>query len=1425
MQAITQASLFTYIFVYVHILFFIVSDDETETILNTPSSLEKEEEPLSPELEEESSVQDESDKESEIPVPTTQASDTIKPKEPSDISDAKVSQVGSEAEQIMPTTEVPSVPVKVDEITDEESMKEFEQAVEKEDQSVTTIMPPVYDSGAQMATTLKPLEDAEKDEEEIKQDSEEDSNTEKQQVEAQEKEGEKDESEESSSQEPEKDGSTSSSSSSSEEKAPETVDSSVEITTEASVAVDSSVEVTTEAPVAVDSSVEVTTEAPKTGDSSVEVATKAPETVDSSVEVTTEASVDGESESATVKPVSLGSEEGKVEDSTQSVGAEDLKQPAPEDLKQPTPEDLNQSETDDEKSTVTTSAPSQNMKEESAEPVSVESEQPDEIAATTISPVTEAGSEELKETEEKMGEQVTTMQPPSEDAALEGETQKLEDDDSVDIPTTTSPIDMEPSSIIKEDESSMESEKDVEPTTEKSDPMSIIVEAAEDSTELPTGMGQSETGMTAPEKEDEATTQNVAEVPEAEYIDQLVPEEEKGVVDGQKPGTEGGQTVEIMPEVDKPGNMTMPESMTEPSIMGVSVVEGEYPESLSLSHASSTAEPEKPFSMIPEEGSEENELNPVAEDKVSETQQGIKDQAIVAPLPDKETSESAEHTGMHGLGPEHQVSIDEDDQNVSEMTTTAPDAESESKVEDVGKVPEDGVSVVDMMEPQVTTTAPEAVMDKESDADKVVATEPSNVSDVEKPSDLVVESEQYQTSLETTKTPMDEKVVDSETPVVSTVSPSVEISNATELPVPAQEGVEESATTAAPIVSAPSVEEQTEKSVLETSDEKDVAPLLDSAEEEAHAGDSEVPESTQVPTVLYTDEAQVTTSIPMKELESEPTEIPAVVDDSVKITDGDEPVESAEQTTKMPVVEASMESGTTMLPSVDQMGEATEKPSVMESEKMPVAPIAPVEEMPASTQRPDDYDSSSDEVEQPQETEVQVPEELTQVQDVVTTQMPMVKKPEVDVTTQVPDSEDAVRITTTMPEDVADTIASEEKPKAPVSEEIISSSVTTERTEDSPKEGEDIATTVSSVAEELVPSEIQSEMTTQATMEEANVPEGSEITTPYTVEDRISPEESVPTTQAPVESEGPEISPEESVVTTQASVLDAETPEDEPTTSVPMIDEKVSSPEGTTSVPFIEPVAETMAPIAPESIALEPEVTTAVPQDLKEEEEGAAHDDSSVEVTTVSSVEGTTFASIKGEVPPVPTEPSLESEEETDQANDAVAVTTTAPKEEIATTVKSKDSEESSSSEEVTMKPVSMTTTQPEEAPVVSTESAATTVSAESEVVTTTLGYEPTTEKEMMTTLMDLITSKPIPTRVPGEGSCLVEGKTYSNGSSIPLTTPCQLMCTCQNSIVHCVLVHCRPPPSNYGDCRPVYRDGVCCPEYNCGKLVNLSVS
>ncbi|KAL1140649.1 hypothetical protein AAG570_000579 [Ranatra chinensis] len=74
----------------------------------------------------------------------------------------------------------------------------------------------------------------------------------------------------------------------------------------------------------------------------------------------------------------------------------------------------------------------------------------------------------------------------------------------------------------------------------------------------------------------------------------------------------------------------------------------------------------------------------------------------------------------------------------------------------------------------------------------------------------------------------------------------------------------------------------------------------------------------------------------------------------------------------------------------------------------------------------------------------------------------------------------------------------------------------------------------------------------------------------------------------------------------------------------------------------------------------------------------------------------------------------------------------------------------------------------------------------------------------------------PQPGEVPGEGSCLVDGKTYPNEANIPTSSICQSSCRCVNSIVHCDRIECAPPPGDYKHCMPVQGPDACCPTYIC---------
>lgn len=77
--------------------------------------------------------------------------------------------------------------------------------------------------------------------------------------------------------------------------------------------------------------------------------------------------------------------------------------------------------------------------------------------------------------------------------------------------------------------------------------------------------------------------------------------------------------------------------------------------------------------------------------------------------------------------------------------------------------------------------------------------------------------------------------------------------------------------------------------------------------------------------------------------------------------------------------------------------------------------------------------------------------------------------------------------------------------------------------------------------------------------------------------------------------------------------------------------------------------------------------------------------------------------------------------------------------------------------------------------------------------------------------------------RIPGEGSCLVEGKTYAHNTIVPTENPCQEICRCFSSIVSCKPRDCPPAPSADETCMPVSTPGSCCPTYMCGKHISFS--
>lgn len=78
---------------------------------------------------------------------------------------------------------------------------------------------------------------------------------------------------------------------------------------------------------------------------------------------------------------------------------------------------------------------------------------------------------------------------------------------------------------------------------------------------------------------------------------------------------------------------------------------------------------------------------------------------------------------------------------------------------------------------------------------------------------------------------------------------------------------------------------------------------------------------------------------------------------------------------------------------------------------------------------------------------------------------------------------------------------------------------------------------------------------------------------------------------------------------------------------------------------------------------------------------------------------------------------------------------------------------------------------------------------------------------------------------IPGEGSCLVDGQTYENNSSIPPIGHCHVSCKCASSILVCESVTCIPAPSNLENCMPIYpTPDSCCPTYSCSEYTRKFV-
>lgn len=69
------------------------------------------------------------------------------------------------------------------------------------------------------------------------------------------------------------------------------------------------------------------------------------------------------------------------------------------------------------------------------------------------------------------------------------------------------------------------------------------------------------------------------------------------------------------------------------------------------------------------------------------------------------------------------------------------------------------------------------------------------------------------------------------------------------------------------------------------------------------------------------------------------------------------------------------------------------------------------------------------------------------------------------------------------------------------------------------------------------------------------------------------------------------------------------------------------------------------------------------------------------------------------------------------------------------------------------------------------------------------------------------------------EGHCVIDGQVYQHNTQVHTSNACQVSCKCLNSIVHCQLVECPPPPTQYANCMPLQEPDSCCPSYTCGEF------
>ncbi|CAH1122296.1 unnamed protein product [Ceutorhynchus assimilis] len=339
---------------------------------------------------------------------------------------------------------------------------------------------------------------------------------------------------------------------------------------------------------------------------------------------------------------------------------------------------------------------------------------------------------------------------------------------------------------------------------------------------------------------------------------------------------------------------------------------------------------------------------------------------------------------------------------------------------------------------------------------------------------------------------------------------------------------------------------------------------------------------------------------------------------------------------------------------------------------------------------------------------------------------------------------------------------------------------------------------------------VPEEHTESAITDEKSTEKVSEITTetPKEEENEIEHVDSpkTPEQQPATVSSVAEEEPTEEIETTEPEIKkDVSTPPDSSVTEE-QITEKAIVPEVCTSetecapapsVPKAEEPASSIKPEEVEDVKIPAETTETnrIPEEPTDEtneipETGTEMVKSTESVHTESS--GDMSSDISTEPPTKEEEGSGEAPQEGSGASEEILPEVTEP----TSVTKLLSSTEQSESE-------SITTKLSEKVP------SSTTVPTEStfEFATTETGSNiPETTEEVL------------PEReIPGEGSCLVDGQTYKNNSSVPPINHCQISCRCASSILRCDSIECTPPPPGLQNCLPIFNSpDSCCPTYSC---------